>query len=100
MRYDTPVYIRYTAQPNFNPQTGNYDEPEPIEEKAYVDLQGAETDLKTQELGGVTEEEITITFQRPPKRPFSAIRYGEKLFWIESAIYPRNATTFIMKEVK
>lgn len=100
MRYDTPVYIRRYSPATYNAETGNYDLTEPEEEKVYVNLQGADTELKTQELGGVTEEVITITFQQPPKRPFTSIRYGEKEFRVESSLYPRNATTFILKEVK
>lgn len=100
MRFDTPVYIVRQAPGTYDPSTGNYDIPEPDEEKHYVNLQGDETVTKTQDLGGVTEETITITFQRPPKRPFTSIRYGNKVYRIESSIYPQSCTTFVLKEVK
>lgn len=98
MRYNTPVYIRRNSPGTYNPNTGNYELSEPEEEKMYADVQEEETVMHTQDLGAVAEKVITVTFQQPPSRPFTSIRYGETVFRMEASLYPRNCTTFVLKE--
>lgn len=100
MRFNKEVYIVRESPGTYDRTTGNYTFQSPKLEKAYVDLQEDQTEINPQDLGGVAEETITVTFQQPPKRPFTAIRYKGKDFKVESSLYPRNCTTFILKEVR
>jgi len=100
MRYDTPVYIQRTSPGAYNASTGNYASDTVTEEKVYVNLQSAETESKSIDHGAVMEETITVTFQNPPKSPFTSIKYNGKIYKMTSSLYPRTCKTFVLKEDK
>ena len=97
MRYDTPIYFRKTVSGAYNPDTANYAEDTPIEDKQYASV--TDTGIKTLKLvyNELKQGSLTIRLQVPYTKEFETIRVGEKIY---KSDFTRRHKTFVLSEVR
>lgn len=100
MRYDKKVYFIRRSQPEYNPDTGNYEynDPETVCE-AYASVQDAGMDIIQNLYGEYKSGSKIIQIQRNEQlKAFDLIQYNQTYYKIDMVRQLRHKTVFICTE--
>lgn len=99
MRYDTPVYFQRITPGAYDPKTGDYGEPEPVETLRYASVMNTRAETMRLVYGEIRQGSLTIQLQNKYSDPFDCIRVGEKVYSVVYRRALRVKETFIISEV-
>lgn len=100
MRYDTPIYFQTVEKGAYDPDTGNYAEDTPTEDKVYASVTDSRAETLNLVYGELKQGCFTIRLQNIYRKPFSYIRIGEKRYRVDFSRKLRLKHIFVVSEVQ
>lgn len=104
MRFDTPIYFQRFTAGEYDPNTGDYGESKPNEEKRYASITNTGVATLNLVYGEIKQGSLTIRLQNHYNTPFDRIRIGDgenaKFYRVDMSRPLRVKHAFVVSEVQ
>lgn len=100
MRYDTPIYFQTVKKGEYDPDTGNYTEGKPTEDKVFASVTDSRAETLNLVYGEIKQGCYTVRLQNIYRKPFDRIRIEDKLYRVDFSRKLRLKHIFVISEVQ
>ena len=99
MRYDTFAYFQSITEGAYDASTGDYADPEIVEDKVLCSHPVSASERVLQHVfGEVRKRALIIHTQNAYRKPFSRIRIGTKVYQATTTSYLRSKGGYVLTE--
>lgn len=100
MRYDTPIFLQWITEGEYNPSTGNYEESAIDEKKHYASVTDSGAETLNLIYGEIRQGVKTVRVQGNCTDVFDYMRIGRKQYRVDFSRELHNKHVFVVSEVQ